>query len=47
MPNVSTWVFSVETLYLHDMQAPSIQDANEDYIFVQTVFKAIILESKI
>lgn len=29
------------------MQAPSIQDANEDYIFLQTVFKAILLETEI
>lgn len=47
MPNWSTWVFLVETLYLQDTQASSIQDANEDYIFVQTVFKAFELETKI
>lgn len=46
-PNLSTWVFSVETLYLQDMQASGIQDANGDYIFVQTVFKAVVLETKI
>lgn len=37
MPNLSTWVFSVEILYLLGMQASGIQDANENDIFVQTV----------
>lgn len=47
MPNLSMWVFLVETLYFQDMHASSIQDANEDYIFLQTVFKAIVLETEI
>lgn len=47
MPNLSMWVFLVETLYFQDMHASSIQDANEDFISLQTVFKAIVLEIEI
>ena len=47
MPNWSTWVFSVEILYLLGMQASSIQDANENGIFVQTVFKVVVSETEI
>lgn len=47
MPNLSTWVLSVEILYLLGMQASSIQDANENDIFVQTVFKVVVSETEI
>lgn len=47
MPNLSTWVFSVEILYLLGTQASSIQDANENVISVQTVFKVIVSETEI
>lgn len=47
MPKLSTWVFSVEILYLLGMQASSSQDANENDIFVQSVFKVVVSETEI
>jgi len=47
MPNLGMWVFSVEILYLLGMQASSIQDAIENDIFVQTVFKVVVSETEI
>lgn len=47
MPKLSTWVFSVEILYLLGMQASSSQDANENDIFIQSVFKVVVSETEI
>lgn len=47
MPNLSTWVFSVEILYLLGMQASLTQDVNENGIFLQTVFNVVESETEI
>lgn len=47
MPQLSTWVFSVEILHLPGMQASGIQDVNENGIVIQTVFKVVESETEI